>query len=103
MAHSIKPFVRVLCTLIIGALIAGVFNPPVSAQGAVQIDVLGARALSDALQILERELDFVITYEAFHASSLTRLGGRSPRSPASRFSAARRAILARVSVVALPM
>jgi TolA-binding protein len=42
---------------------AFISDTPVAAQATRQIDVLGARALSDAFKILERELDCVITYE----------------------------------------
>ena len=63
MAHSIKPFDRFLCALMMGAFIAAIFGTPVDAQDTRRIDVFSGRALLHALRILERELDCVITYE----------------------------------------
>ena len=63
MAYSMKSLGRFLCILIMGASIASVSSTPVNAQGARRIDVFSSRSLSDAIKILERELDCVITYE----------------------------------------
>ena len=63
MTHDMGFLNRLLCILIIGAFITGVFSISVNAQGARRIDVFSTRPLSSALRILESELDCVITYE----------------------------------------
>jgi hypothetical protein len=59
---TMKYYNKLLCIFAVGMLVI-VFATMIEAQGIRRIDVFTGRPLSDAIKILEGELDRVITYE----------------------------------------